>query len=190
MAWKARDEPTGPDPVKEVKRLRLHQRILRDFGRIALEDLEIGPLLQRAVAQSARATGVRHTKVMRYRTEQGDLLAEAGVGWRAGVIGKARFGIDAASPPGRALQTGQPVVIDEIRDHPEFGLHPVIAEHGIVALLNVPIRFDGITWGTLEADSEQPGHFDDLDAEFLEAMAALVAGAVLIRGLHRPAEGG
>lgn len=173
-----RDDPTGPEAAKEAQRLRLHQRILRDFGRIALEDLEIGPLLQRAVAQAARATGVRHTKIMRYRTEQGDLLAEAGVGWRPGVVGKARFGIDAASPPGRALQTGQPVVIDDIRDHPEFRLHPVVAEHGIIALLNVPIRFDGVTWGTLEADSEEPGHFDDLDAEFLEAMAALVAGAL------------
>ncbi|MBV1798568.1 GAF domain-containing protein [Siccirubricoccus sp. G192] len=159
----SRDDPASPDPVKEAQRLRLHQRILRDFGRIALEDLEIGPLLQRAVAQAARATGVRHTKIMRYRTEQGDLLAEAGFGWRPGLIGKARFGIDAASPAGRALQIGQPVMIDDIRDHPEFRLEPVIAEHGLVSLLNVPIRFDGIIWGTLEADSEQPGHFDELD---------------------------
>src|SRR3954471_15614032 len=178
MPWKSRDEPTGPDAVKEARRLRLHQRILRDFGRIALEDLEIGPLLQRAVAQAARATGVHHTKIMRYRTEQGDLLTEAGVGWRPGVVGKSRFGIDEASPPGRALQTGQPVVIDDIRGHPEFIQHAVIAEHGIVSLLNVPIRFDGMVWGTLEADSAQQGHFDDLDAEFLEAMAALVAGAL------------
>jgi GAF domain-containing protein len=56
-----------------------------------------------------------------------------------GVIGKARFGIDAASPPGRALQTGQPVLIDDLRGHPEFRIHPVIAEHGIVSLLNVPV---------------------------------------------------
>jgi two-component system, sensor histidine kinase PdtaS len=189
MPFKAhRDDPTGPEAAKEVRRLRLHQRILRDFGRIALEDLEIGPLLQRAVAQAARATGVRHTKVMRYRTEQGDLLAEAGVGWRPGVVGKARFGIDAASPPGRALQTGQAVVIDDIRDHPEFRLHPVVAAHGIVALLNVPIRFDGNIWGTLEADSEEPGHFDDLDAEFLEALAALVAGALQRRAALAQAE--
>jgi two-component sensor histidine kinase/putative methionine-R-sulfoxide reductase with GAF domain len=173
-----RDDPTGPDARQDARRLRLHQRILRDFGRIALEDLEIGPLLQRVVAQVARATGVRHTKIMRYRTEQGDLLVEAGYGWRPGVVGKARFGIDAASPSGRALQTGQPVVIDDIRDHPEFRVHPVIAEHGIISLLNVPIRYDGIIWGVLEADSEQPSHFDDLDAEFLEAMAALVAGAL------------
>src|SRR5207245_2030129 len=138
----------------------------RDFGRIALEDVDIAPLLQRAVAQVARATGVRHTKVVRYRTEQGDLLAEAGFGWRRGLIGKVRFGIDSASPPGRCLQTGQPVVIDDIRDNPEFRVDPSLAEHGIVSLLNVPIRFDGLIWGTLEADSECPGHFDDGDVEF------------------------
>jgi two-component sensor histidine kinase/putative methionine-R-sulfoxide reductase with GAF domain len=183
-----RDDPTGPDARQDARCLRLHQRILRDFGRIALEDLEIGPLLQRAVAQVARATGVRHTKIMRYRTEQGDLLVEAGYGWRPGVVGKARFGIDAASPPGRALQTGQPVVIDDIRDHPEFRVHPVIAEHGIISLLNVPVRYDGIIWGVLEADSEQPSHFDDLDAEFLEAMAALVAGALQRRDAVSRAE--
>src|SRR4051812_46633676 len=176
MPWKARDEPTGPDAVKEARRLRLHQRILRDFGRIALDDVEIGPLLQRAVAQAARATGVRHTKILHYRTEQGDLLTEAGFGWRPGVVGKARFGIDTASPPGRCLQTGQPVVIEDIRDHPEFRLHPTLVEHGIISLLNVPIKFDGIVWGTLESDSEEPGHFDDVDVEFCEAMAALVAG--------------
>jgi GAF domain-containing protein len=62
----------------------------------------------------------------------------------AGMVGKARFGIDAASPSGRALQTGQPVIIDDIRDHPEFRVHPVIAEHDIISLLNLPIRYDGI----------------------------------------------
>lgn len=175
-------EPSPRDKSSEatsvVQRLRLHQRILRDFGRIALEDIEVKPLLQRAVAQAARATGVRHTKIMRYRMDQGDLLVEAGVGWRPGIVGKARFGSDPAAPPGRALQTGQAVVVDDLRGHPEFRQHPVMVEHGIVSLLNVPISFDGVTWGVLEADSEEPGHFDEADIEFLEAMAALVAGAL------------
>jgi two-component sensor histidine kinase/putative methionine-R-sulfoxide reductase with GAF domain len=177
-----------PDTDDEARRLHLHLRILRDFGRIALEELEIGPLLRRAVAQAARATGVRHTKVMRYRVEQGDLLVEAGVGWKPGVVGKARFGTDPASPSGRALQTGQAVLIDDIRDHPEFSLHRVIAEHGIVSLLNVPVTFDSVPWGVLEADSERPGHFGEADAEFLETMAALLAGALQRRAAAERAE--
>lgn len=181
----------GPNTSAEsetLRRLRLHQRILRDFGRIALEELEIGPLLQRAVVQAARATGVRHTKIMRYRVDQGDMLAEAGVGWKPGVVGRARFGSDPSSPSGRALQTGQPVLIDDIRGHPEFRTHPVIAEHGIVALLNVPISFNGVTWGALEADSERSGHFDDSDVEFMETLAALLAGALQRRAAVAQAE--
>jgi len=176
------------DAAQAVRHLRLHQRILRDFGRIALEELEIGPLLQRAVAQAARATGVRHTKVMRYRVEQGDLLVEAGMGWKEGMVGKVRFGTDPASPSGRALQTGQPVLIEDIRGHAEFRLHPVIAEHGIVSLLNVPVSFDSMVWGVLEADSERPGHFDEADVEFLEALACLLAGALQRRAAMARAE--
>lgn len=182
------DEALSSPAMVELQRLRLNQRILRDFGRIALEELELGSLLQRAVAQVARATGVRHTKIMRYRVEHGDLLIEAGVGWQPGVIGRARFGTDPGSPSGRALQTGQAVLIDDIREHPEFRLHPVIAEHGIVSLLNVPISFDGVSWGVLEADSEEPGHFGELDVQFLETMAVLLAGALQRRVAVQRAE--
>jgi len=179
---------TASEMMDEVRHLRLHQRILRDFGRIALEDLGIGPLLQRSVAQVARATGVAHAKIMRYRVDHGDMLMEAGVGWNPGVVGKARFGVDPASPSGRALQTGQPVLVDDIRDHAEYRLHPVLAEHGIISLLNVPISYDGTDWGVLEADSEQPGHFSEGDIEFLETMAALLASALQRRAAADLAE--
>src|ERR671916_462606 len=109
------DGTADPAEVEDARRRRLHQRILRDFGRIALEELEIRPLLQRAVAQAARATGVRHTKVMRYRVEHGDLLAGAGGGGGPGGVGRPRSAPAPASPSGRALQTGQAVVIDDIR---------------------------------------------------------------------------
>ena len=184
----AEPTPDGAGDAAELDRRRLHARILRDFGRIALEELEIGPLLQRAASQAARATGVRHTKIMRYRPEEGDLLAEVGFGWRPGVIGRARFGTDAAAPPGRAFQTAEAVLIGDIRRDPGFRIHPVLAAHGIVSLLNVPISFDGQSWGVLEADSEEPDHFGEADVEFLETMAALVGAALQRAAATRQAE--
>jgi two-component system, sensor histidine kinase PdtaS len=80
------------------------------------------------------------------------------------------------------------VLIDDIRGHPEFRLHPVIAEHGIASLLNVPVTLDGVVWGVLQADSERPGHFGEADAEFLETMAALLAGALQRRAAAERAE--
>ncbi|ONG44071.1 hypothetical protein BKE38_28410 [Pseudoroseomonas deserti] len=175
------DKTRSPDDAALAARLRLHQRILRDFGRLALEEPEIGPLLQRAAAQAARATGVAHTKILRYRPEQGDLLTEAGVGWKPGVVGRSRLGTDPASPAGRALQTGDAVVVEDVRSHPEYRAEPVLVEHGLVALLNVCISFDNRAWGVFEVDSQEPGHFDALDVEFLETFCCLLAAALYRR---------
>ena len=171
--------PFDPDRSHGSERSdRLHWRILLDFGRIALEDLEMQPLLQRAMAQIARGTGIRHTKIMRYRPDTGDLLAVAGTGWSTGFVGKARFAVDVASPPGRCVQTGQPVVIEDLPGNPEFRLAKSLAEHSIVAVANVPIIFDGKTWGVLEIDSDRAGQFNESDLDFLQAMSHLLAGAL------------
>lgn len=171
-------EPRFPEPDAAMTRGRLHRRILLDFGRISLEELGVQPLLQRAAAQLASATGVRHAKVLRYRPEEGDLLIEAGVGWRPGIVGRGRLGADIGTPAGRAVLTGEPVILADVGANPEYRLDPVLAEHGIVSIANVPLAFDGRLWGVLEIDSDRPREFDEADLEFLELLACLLAGAL------------
>ena len=171
--------PRDPDRLGgEGPDARLQWRILLDFGRISLESLELRALLQRAVAQVARGTGIRHTKIMRYRPDGGDLLVEAGVNWKEGFVGAARFAVDVASPPGRCVQTGQPVVIEDLFGNPEFRTPGLLVAHNIVALANVPVLVDGRIWGVLEIDSDRPGQFRENDLDFLQAMSHLVAGAL------------
>jgi two-component sensor histidine kinase len=55
-----------------------------------------------------------------------------------------------------------------------------LQEHGIVSALNVPIMFDGATWGVFEVDSEEPRSFDDVDVGFLQGVAQVLGLA-----LHR-----
>ncbi len=156
----------------------LHWQIVLELGRIALEDTAVQPLLQRATLQVSRGTGIRHTKVLRYRPERGDLLAVAGVGWQPGFVGGARFPVDAASPPGRCVQTGLAVVIEDLRGNAEFKISRPLADHGLIALANVPIAFDGKIWGVLEVDSDRAGQFRRSDMDFLQAVAALLAVAL------------
>jgi hypothetical protein len=67
--------------------------------------LQLGLIPRRDGCASDRAVAStsRGTSRLRYRPEHGDLLVKAGFGWRPGVVGKARLGIAAASPSGRAL---------------------------------------------------------------------------------------
>lgn len=120
-----------------------YQRALAVFTRIVDEPASVPGLLQNAVAQVARITHIKHVKVLRYRADRGDLLVEAGVGWKPGVVGHVSFGADRFSAPGRSIQTGAPVAVEDIANDPEFRYADVLREHNIVSVLNVPIFVDG-----------------------------------------------
>src|SRR3954462_13978021 len=143
------------DPQKALS----YQRALATFTRIVSEADSQSRLLQNAAAQVARITHIRHVKVLRYRPDRGDLLIEAGVGWNPGVVGNVSFGADRHSSPGRSLQTGAPVVCEDIRHDPEFRYADVLREHNIISVLNVPVFVDGKHWGVLEVDATEKTAF-------------------------------
>jgi two-component sensor histidine kinase len=125
---------------------------------------------------------------MRHRPSTGDLLIEAGIGWKPGVVGQVMLGTDVASPSGRALQTRQPVVIDDLPNDPGFRYSLVLREHGIVSALNVPVAADGVVWGVLEVDSEAPQHFSQSDIKFLTAMGNILGMVIQRKLLENQAE--
>jgi len=106
--------------------------------------------------------------------DRGDLLVEAGVGWKPGVVGHVCFAVDRHSAPGRSLQTGMPVVSEDIRHDPEYRYADVLREHGIVSVLNVPIFVDGSHWGVLEVDTEEKTAFDEFDVHSLSIFANII----------------
>ncbi len=150
-----------------------------EFSLVAGELLPLDRLMRHFVARVGSLTHVRHVKVMRYRPAEGDLIVEAGVGWRQGVVGQATFPTDSSSPPGRSVQTGVPVVIPDLPNDPDYRYHPVLRDHGIISVLNVPVMIGGRTWGVLELDSDEPRSFGQDDATFLGTAANILGGAAL-----------
>jgi len=161
-----------------TEKLRRHIRIAVDLGKLASQTMELDSFLQQTVVQVARAVEIDHVKIMRYRSERGDLLLVAGTGWTPGVVGNARFPADVRSPPGRAFQTGEPVVIADASETQDLKLSPVLKEHGIVALANVPVLIDGAAWGVLEVDSTEPRDFSTDTVNFLFAASTVIGIAI------------
>jgi two-component sensor histidine kinase len=158
-----------------LDKLRLHQEVLREISHLCSQTLPAANLLHDVVVQVSRAVEIDHVKILRYRPESGDLLIEAGVGWRDGVVGHATFSVDLASPPGSAFQTGQPVFIADLPRSKEFRSSSVLAEHGIISVLNVPILVNGAAWGVLEIDSTVHCNFSGDTQIFMMTAAAIVA---------------
>jgi GAF domain-containing protein len=180
--------PNSASEGSLLERVLRYQDILTDYTRLVAEARDLNRLLQLTCVQAARSIGIRRTKIMRYRPATGDLLIEAGIGWKPGVVGQVMLGTDVASPSGRALQTRQPVVIDDLPNDPGFRYSPVLQEHGIVSALNVPVAADGVVWGVLEVDSETPRHFSQSDVKFLTAMGNILGMAIQRKLLENRAE--
>jgi two-component sensor histidine kinase/putative methionine-R-sulfoxide reductase with GAF domain len=168
------------DPQKALS----YQRALAAFTRIVSEADSEARLLQNAAAQVARVTHIRHVKVLRYRPDRGDLLIEAGVGWKPGVVGNVSFGADRHSSPGRSLQTGAPVACEDIRHDPEFRYADVLREHDIISVLNVPVFVDGKHWGVLEVDAIEKTAFEEFDIHALCVFADIIGLSLAQRAVQ------
>jgi two-component sensor histidine kinase/putative methionine-R-sulfoxide reductase with GAF domain len=160
------------------QRLLLERAKLADFGLLAVEGAELDELLQAAAAEAARSLDVSYVKVLEYLAEEKCLLVRAGVGWGEGVVGQARIGADIESPAGYALQTGRPVISNELHKEERFCMPALLRDHGVKSAANVIIKTRATVFGVLEADSREPCVFTEDDVKFLQGYATLLAFAI------------
>jgi len=167
------------DVAGEEMRRRLNQRaLLAQLGALALETSSVDALLNEATRLVAIGVDTLFSKVLELLPGGQELLVRAGVGWRDGVVGQVRLGTDTASPAGYALQTGQPVISNQLNADDRFRTPALLSEHGIRRAMNVVIRSGGVAFGVLEADSRHPGDFSQEDIAFLQAAANVLGMAI------------
>lgn len=135
-------------------------------------------LLNHACEATLSGVAVHHVKILEYRTETDRLLVRASRGWRDGVVGKAALSATLDSPPGRAYQTGRSVQIADMRRDASIRYSELLRSHGIVSLLNVPVRSEGFSYGVLEVDGTSPQEWTQEDVFFLEGVAHLIVAAL------------
>lgn len=158
--------------------LRLQAAAIAEFGLLALRTHDLDGLLQRAATLVSGGLNISQAKVLELLPGGDRLLVRAGVGWGPDVVGKATIGADERSPAGYALQTGQPVVSENLLNELRFDMPPLLQEHGIKSAINVIIRGEGAPFGVLEVDSRQIREFTQDDINFLQNCANLIAAAL------------
>jgi two-component sensor histidine kinase/ActR/RegA family two-component response regulator len=162
----------------QIRRLRRQQAELAKFGSFALGESDLAKVLAEAARVCADCLEVPFCKICRYRHDENDLLVEAGVGWKSGVVGGVVSRADESSPQGRAFSTGEPVICGDLSKDPSFVLPPFYAQHGIVSTIDVIIKREGVPYGVLEIDSPVQHDYDDHDVDFLTGFANVLAEAV------------
>ncbi|QCG91120.1 PAS domain S-box protein [Azospirillum sp. TSH100] len=173
--------PSSRQLAETLTRRERQHFLLARFGIAALKSTDVPTLLQQATALCAEGLEAELCKALEWIKEPdgtGRLLVRAGVGWNPGVVGKRSVGTDLASPAGYALQTGAPVISNDLGTESRFRCPDLLAEHGVTRAINVIIRGEGEPFGVLEIDSRRKGQFNSADAAFLQGVANLLGGAI------------
>ncbi len=85
------------------------------------------------------------------------------------------------------LASGEPLVIDDAREHPVLKHNPAIDDLNVVAYAGIPLMDrDGFVLGTLCAIDDKPRHWTASQVDLLKDIAASVAREI---ELHRSAAG-
>ncbi|HEV7344742.1 MAG TPA: PAS domain S-box protein [Devosia sp.] len=157
------------------------QGVLSRFGDFVLDHDDLDDVLKEACRLIAEALDVDLAKVIEIErpTEMG--FVRAGVGWRPGIVGKERVSLRERSSEAFAIEKSEPVITNDIAHEERFEFPRFLRDHGVVALVNVPIFLPGRKpYGILQVDAREPREFDQEDIEFLTTYA-MVLGPVVDR---------
>lgn len=170
--------------MPDREQMMARQRVLADFGDFALRCEDLDEVLTEACRLVGEALGTDLAKIMEIEQDRQCLLVKAGVGWRPGVVGQMHLPMGERSSEAYSINAGRPVITKDIGQEDRFELPDLLKEHGVVALVNVPIFLPGgRPYGLLQVDSREPREFAEEDTEFLRTYAT-VLGPVIDR-LHK-----
>lgn len=163
-------------------RVRRDLRLAAQFSMYAAGNNDLQALLDETCRVAAEGLGVRFAKLLVYQPDEQTFVLQAGVGWRDGIVGQARFDADVSTAAGFAWRSGQAVVSNDLMSEWRFRVPDLLIEHGIVRSINVAVPGESeLPFGVLEVESPEIGEFAAHDTHFLQILAQSLAAAI-VRG--------
>ena len=107
----------------------LQQTAIAALGQFALTEGSMAPLLNQAGLLIAHTLELEFSTVWE-RLPDGQLLLQAGAGWKRGCVGETKIPGDNRSQIGLTLNSGEMIVVPDFKTETQFIVPPFFAEHG------------------------------------------------------------
>ncbi len=154
------------------------QAVVAQLGQYALTAPDLDSLMKQIVMALACTLDLECCKILELLPEKNELLLRAGVGWQAGLVGRATVSGDINSQEGYTLLSSEPVIVHNLRTETRFNGPPLLHEHQIVSGMSVIIHVKDRPFGVLGVHSTQLRTFHPDDINFLQAVANILSTAI------------
>ena len=155
----------------------LQQTAIAALGQFALTENDMAPLLNQAGLLVAHTLELEYSAVWE-RLPDGELLLQAGVGWKRGCVGETKIPGDNRSQTGLTLNSGEMIVVTDLKAQNQFTPSPLFVEHGIASGTTVAIPTRGRPFGVIGVHATQRRDFTPDEVQFLMAVATVVGMTV------------
>ncbi|MDP2119505.1 MAG: HWE histidine kinase domain-containing protein [Hoeflea sp.] len=163
---------------RELVRRLSQQHAVAQFGSYALNEGSLQTVLDEAVRLAADVLNVPLTKILQFSDSADHLVLRAGIGWQEGLIGRGTVETDHASQAGFTLMTNGPVLVRDLLAETRFSGPQLLHDHGVRSGISVVIPGAGSRpFGVFGIHARDVRDFGTTDAEFLQSIAHIVAGA-------------
>lgn len=162
----------------QLSRRLAQQTAVASFGSFALTETDFQKIMDRAVQVAADVLAVPLTKILQFADSADHLVLVSGLGWQEGLVGAGKVGIERESQAGFTLLSHAPVLVTDLRSETRFDGPQLLHDHGVRSGISVTIPGSGLRpFGVFGIHAREVRDFDAADADFLLALANIVAGA-------------
>ncbi len=165
--------------AEETLKIRAAQQlVVAQLGQRALREPDVIRLMAEIAGQVVETLGVDYSKVLELLPSEDMFQVRAGAGWPEGIVGQALVEAGQQSQAGYTLLSDQAVIVTDLKKETRFKGMPLLHDHGVVSGMTVVISGRERPYGILGAHTTRLTTFTVDDANFLQAVANVLAAAL------------
>ena len=154
------------------------QAAIAQIGLSALDHTSTEALFTEACSLISRVLETELVSLLEISQDRKSLKVIAGVGWNPGTVGELVVGMATDSQSGYTIATREAVIVSDFAEETRFKVNPNLIEHNAVSGMSVRVGDAEKPFGVLAAFTKHRGRFTRDDANFLQAVANVLAAAV------------
>jgi two-component system CheB/CheR fusion protein len=166
---------------RATERLAVRERqqaVIARLGLRALSGEDLGLFMAQVVREVQQTLGSDFCEILQLERDTEVLVLEAGVGWPEEVLEQPVVSMSLDSHAGYTLAVGEPVMVEDLGAEKRFSASPLLLDHGVQSGLTCVIQDGDAPYGVLGVHMRTRRAFGEDDANFLTAVANLLAAAV------------
>ncbi|RCJ19811.1 histidine kinase [Nostoc sp. ATCC 43529] len=167
--------------VESGLRARVRQQAaVAELGQLALANLDLDALMDKAVVLVTQSLEVEYSKVLELLGDRNTLLLRSGVGWDSGLVGNFKLALDSGNETQASytLVCSEPVIVYDLRKETRFQGPSLLIDHSVVSGISVIIQGQKQPFGVLGAHTTRLREFTQNDIHFLQAIANVLATTI------------